>query len=243
MKTFKKGVNKMNYVNYKGLINANKNTIFDENSILYTVEYLFLTRHGGKADMAMYYSLIDFLADNKNGDFHNQVPADTHVGTHEQYTSHDQLVAILALYRMFNQKANLKIIGDTLLKNLGTYDNVKGGFNIKRMMLPYLCLYSGFCNNNILAWLLFPLYAIMMIWTCARTYKDEAKTIRVTDGKLLFWLQYQPFKDNLLFRLLFKVCSGIIKRNKVFGSWKNVFAIYFKDPEHPIRKLSDELGK
>ena len=47
-----------------------------------------------------------------------------------------------------------------------------------------------------------------------------------TDGKLLTFVRFSSIKNSLIFT----ICSKIIKWK--FGSWNNVFKIYFRNDDH-----------
>lgn len=78
---------------------------------------------------------------------------------------------------------------------------------------------------------------IAMIVSCYQEYKTRnGNTMLKTDGKLLAWVRFNTIK----MPITRKICNWLIKRNPKFGSWKNVFTIYF-GLDHPSSQLDEKI--
>lgn len=83
-----------------------------------------------------------------------------------------------------------------------------------------------------------PFLWIMSLWfvgTCLNTKKTG--NVLDTDGKILVFLILSTHPE---FRLTTKMCNWAIKKNKLAGSWKKLFQIYYRDPKHPNRNMPKE---
>ena len=218
----------MSFYNKYNLINATKEDIVAENTVLFSVEYSFIN----PKDREMIFNIIKFIEKCKKGKGLFD-PFPNAEGTKDQYMSHDNLTAFVAMSKKHNWKYH-KEIWNYLVKHFFTYDNISGKVNFKRFMHPRDILFYGYCADNVICKLLYPLLVMFMVITCAQSYKvRNGNKILKTDGILLSWVRCKG--ANLDFSL--KILTFIIKCNKNFKTWKNVFSIYFKDIEHPIRKL------
>jgi len=234
------------YNNYNMLNSAiKKEGTIDENTLLYQGEYILLKRQFGLDYSEELYNYKQYLeaclADN--GLFGE-------LQGNKQKTSHDQLTSIISISYILGLDWHKQIWKDI---KFFQYNNYKKW----SIVHPRDWIYYGILNKNWLAYLLMPLLSLIMIESCHKTYKirptlfgrvkyrlthwfkkdPSIRQFRATDGKLLSWVRFQA----LNMPITEKICNWLIRRNPVFGSWKNVFAIYFKDENHPIRKLSNLL--
>ena len=102
-------------------------------------------------------------------------------------------------------------------RDLIFYNYIRGGI-WKYAMIPFL-----------------PLLSIILIESCRLTYKNiDGDKVPSTDGILLTWLRLNAVS----MPITEKICTKLVVKN--YGSWKNVFRIYFKDPNHINNNFMDE---
>ena len=59
--------------------------------------------------------------------------------------------------------------------------------------------------------------------------------MRHTDGKLLTFVRCRSALDKSFLAKIYKSCTKVLNKNKVFNTWNGVFGIYWNGrPEHPI---------
>ena len=206
------------YLNKYGLINSaiKEPDVTDENTLLYTMEYLLL---GGIVDYADLYYFIDFSYTGTPGLYHQFPPDNKVMHAKDLYMSPDQLIAILACLEHFSRHYLKLGIWYWLKNHWFTYDNLSRKTNFKRIMQPAAIAYAGTLSGS--AFWRFILNLIC-IYSCA-TKKNE------TSGKLKSWVMMKTTK---------LWCEGICNLfvKKYFRNWRVIFKIYFPDPCHPIRR-------
>lgn len=219
------------FINKYGMINAHSLDIVSENTILFTLEYILLNPPDKSS---MEKKLENFIADCETmPGLYNQQPGLTF--GKDRYMSHDTLTAIVAYSHLKGYNYHKKI-WNHLKSHWFTYDNITAKTNFSRIMHPRDILYYGYCAGNPICILLYPLLALFMIITCLQSYKvRNGNKILKTDGKLISWVRCKCSSLNLTMKSL----TFLLKLNSQFGNWNNVFRIYFKELEHPIRKLLD----
>lgn len=183
-------------------------TNFNENSSLYTVEYLFL-----KSDEKVGLSLVKYFLDCKiaNG-LYNQLPF--HAGNDDDYVSHDQLTAWMCISKKYNWNMHQEIWEE--VKRQGyRYNNIEPG---KGWILhPRDIMFYGMLTGSKLWYLTYPILLLIMV--ISQFGQD-------TSGKCLNWLRCKAMGWNWTLKIL-----GWFMPYK---SWKEVFAVYFPDQNHPI---------
>jgi len=192
----------------EGLLCVHKDMVRgDENCPLYTQQ--FLVNNPYRRDIK--HNLRNFIQKCKvqSGLYGNRPYLN---GTHEDYTSPDQLIAYISrLY--LDGNFEVKMIWEWLLGHWFTYDNLSKDTNFKRTMNPKCILFSAVCAGW---WFLMPLLSLACIISCLAP-KEE------TSGKLKSWL----IMRTLGMGYTYKVCEKLID-----GGFKGAFNIYFP-ADHP----------
>ena len=81
--------------------------------------------------------------------------------------------------------------------------------------------------------LFLPILSVIMIISCAQTYKKRnGRKIAKTDGKLLTLMRCLAFNMNITL----SICTWLISKNKKFSTWENVSTIYF-GKSHPCTQI------
>jgi hypothetical protein len=207
------------YINSQGLLNAKLADDLAENAPLWSVEYLFL-----KHDPELYQSLLDYIDKSYTGTpgLYNQNPI--RFNKKEDYMSPDQLIAFIAALKMADKKDEIKAIWSYLWRHFFTYDNLQPGkTNFDRTMQLSAILFSGVMAGH---FYLKPILSAALLYSCA-TKRTE------TSGKLKAWVMFKSAG----MKITEAVCNLLIKTNSYLKSWKGVFFEYFKEAEHPLRKL------
>jgi hypothetical protein len=108
-----------------------------------------------------------------------------------------------------------------------------------------LCYYLYATRVPFLWWPLAPFVFLHDAWSCLfgthKKHKHNGEPYVDTDSKLLAFVRGYRAR-HWFWRMELKFASWLM--SKVIGvkcSIKECFKIYFKDPEHPIRRYSDEL--
>jgi len=191
-----------------------------ENGILFTAEFARLMRNFTGMninDLVIKAIKSQMLSDNEFR------ASDTPL----EPWSHDNHTAVVCVSKQMNLEYHKKTLGykgfwRTALhpRDFVFYHYAKGGL------------------SSVIAWFFLWIPMITMIITCLQDHKTRnGVKILKTDGKLLTWLRLQTFFMPIT-RFL---CNLAIKHNKEFRSWKNCFAIYFKDPKHPNNDFKGEV--
>ena len=115
----------------------------DENSPLYSIEYLLL-KHREVEDAKLFSALGQFWLDceiyGEDG-LYNQRPYRT--GGKDDNMSPDQLIALVAYLKMVGREDEIEAIWSYLKRHLFTYDNIGRKINFKRLMQPMAIAYLG----------------------------------------------------------------------------------------------------
>jgi hypothetical protein len=205
----------VSYYNKYNLLNANKTDRFSENTFLFSFEHQLL---GGNIIIHEYSIYLQNIR-NKDSELYNNIPLSEYIINNKDiYTSPDQLLA----YACFSYKHRIGIhkrIWEQLKSLFGTYNNITGRFDIKRIMHPKIIIMIGLLNKNIISYLMLPLLLIMMYFSM----KNKG-----TSTKLLWWV----FIKTIGWKWLFKLW----KTWNVYSE-KETFEIYFPDEQHPIREI------
>jgi hypothetical protein len=187
------------YFNKYYLLNSNYKPVdtVDENSPLYTYEYICL----GETKTEYEVALFDYYKLCQTGlGIYNQYPEIK--GTHEDYMSHDQLTTLCN----FSYKKRLTWHNEVwdVIKSQGfKYDNINTS-KPTRWLHPRDIIYIAYLNRSMIGYLLFPLLFILMVHTQLKTYKIQY----IIDGK---------HKDMLLFsRIMYRIKNGVWPTKLVF---------------------------
>jgi hypothetical protein len=150
----------------------------------------------------------------KNGMFKNN--SNSELGSH---VSHDEITGMY----LIRKNSGLPCDDLPILK-----------WNNRWWLHPRDMSFYFYCHHPILGLPFLWITSLCMIVSCAQTYKvRNGNKIIKTDGKLSAWGKCQTYD----MRLTYKICTWLIERNPVFGSWNNCAKIYFKNKEHPLRDL------
>jgi hypothetical protein len=203
-----------NYKNKYNLLNAFDYEDVSENTLLFSIENYLLEKNDVKIkDMDNYIKLLK----NDEGLYNNIIGIPVH--DKDKWTSHDQLLSIIAFSLIQSKKYHLEI-WKWLKSHLFTYDNISKKINFKRFLHPRDIIFFGYCANSKLCKLLLPLLTIIMCISCFN---------KQSSGKLLCWVRCKC--ANL--KITYYLCTLIIKLNKNYGSWNKVFNTYFPNKNHP----------
>jgi hypothetical protein len=207
----------MSFYNPYGLLNASSEFPGDtnENSSLYTVEYLLK-----KDDAPVLASLIKYyeMCKKDRPGLYNQLPF--FAGNNDDYMSHDQLTGMFAASKKFGLNLHDDIWSEVKRQGFRYNNMTPDSPGLKGLLHPRDIIVYGMVAGSCLWWLFYPILLIIMIIS---QFGSE------TSGKLLNWVRCTAFGWNKTLWILEKFMP--------YKSWKEVFAVYFPDPEHPINKL------
>lgn len=212
---------KSKYFSKDGLLNSK--LIFDrgteENAPLWTIQYLSVVGpHLGQSVLLnMAYWMKGCLV---SPGLYNQTMEKK--DNHDDYTSPDQLIAYMCFNEMAGLYKNNRAIWRWLLTHWFTYDNLSQKTNFKRLIQPTAVLLAA-VEGSFLGVLFLPFLSMALIISCFSA-KGE------TSGKLKAWTIATTFEMSITYRIM----SAIIRVDYSRG-WKEVFAIYFPDVNHPTR--------
>lgn len=107
---------------------------------------------------------------------------------------------------------------------------------------PRDIIFYGLTKEKWWAKVLTPLLSLICIWSCLDDTKYReigGKTYKIlkTDGQILGLMRCKALGMN---RTL-KIMSYIIRKNKNFGSWHQLYKTYFKAEGHPLPIMVKEL--
>lgn len=225
----------MDFIDGYGLTNSRKDEVNAENALLWTLEHLLLEELSGDIDpkrimdinKAMHICKIEDGIYAQNPHFKGNPPAIAH----DAYMSPDQLVAFFGASKRFKWGFGADIWKEMKRQGVFRYDNINPE-KPKRFMHPKHVAFFAICQGSWIGYLLMPFLCLAMIWSC-NAPKEK------TSGKLLVWTKTEVLKEYKLIKLTRKICDKLIEKRN--GNWKEVFAIYFKDEDHPIRHLADRI--
>lgn len=177
--------------------------------------------------------------------------------------SHDNISAIVSFSAMYGLEWH-KHVYEHGKTNLWRFDNVyPESPRWERLWLPrdviyYSRLGGGWLGKSI-AWMFMWYFYLTQVISCARKYKvrpiwyerlwdkirgrdpGEIRKDFSTSGPLLVFMRLFPLRRrSAIARLVWKICTGLIKFNRKAG-WDWVFDYYFKHPEHPNKILAKKL--
>ena len=241
------------YYNRYNLINSKTYEDVSENCLLYSVQNYFLNIMIGRDVSELHKNIDNYinLLYNNNSGMYNNIPFVTE--GNDMYISHDQLTSICS-FSAYNNLEHHKIIWKEM--NFGTYDNIYGYFNIKRILHPRDYIYIGYLNNNIICKLLMPLLCIITIYSflCTKKvrptfftrlksgFKLPKNVMKKTDGQLLTLVRNFSLKGKSnIFNLTYKLCLFIARKTFTNG-YRGIFEHYFVENEHPNIVLAQQIN-
>jgi len=197
-----------------GLIHTDPQPSSSENGILFTYTNIILQNKNGLDDKPDLNHIIKSLT-RSDGSIKSSLIAGDRTWSHDNHT------AFMSWSKKFGYK----------------YHNNFFWYNWNRRVHPRDIVYYLSLRDDIVGTMAKPflfITSIAMIVSCYQEYKiRNGRKILKTDGKILAFVRFNtismPFTE--------KVCNWLIKNNPKFGSWENVFKIYFKNEDHPNRVL------
>jgi hypothetical protein len=230
-----------NFIDPYGMVNSKVGEQYAENSILWTLQLVFLLRESGRfaESLALAEKLCKVIENCriKEGLFHqNPIHHERDYVQKDGYMSPDQLITIFLtgyLYSSaFSRPAWHKEIWQEIINQGGyKYNNLED--SELRLIHPRdLVLYKA-CVRPVIGQI--ALFVLLIANIVACLSKPEK-----TSGKLLAWTKMMALKDHFLtMKLSWIICSFIIK--KKHGNWADVFKIYFPVEGHPNAELAQEI--
>lgn len=218
----------MTFYNKYALLNAHKDEDIAENCILFSVYYETLTSNN-----SINPNIISYIERCRRGPglFDNRPFRN---GSKEDYMSHDNLTAIMC-YSYVHGLCYHKEIWSEIKSQYFKYDNLEPN-EPKRYLHPRDLIFYGYLNGSLICKFLLIFLHIIQFVSCYQQYKVRyGVKYKKTDGKLLTWLRLTSTKQSFIIQLLEKVLKF-----RGFESFKNCFKIYFKDKNHPIRRIIGE---
>jgi len=207
----------------------------DENTILWQLEYVLQLHRKGLPFKEEKHDFFNYMTGMYVDDgLFSQLP-DENVGfEQDRYTSLDQLIAYSIACRFFGKDKIAKHIWKWLLTHWFTYDNVSQKTNFKRVMRPDTLYVCAKATNSLWRFVFFPSFLIANIIKVFQYYKvrNGVKLLKV-DGILILWLVLYGFE----MKFLMKVFDYLMSKRKIFKSFDEAFHFYFKDENHPIRRV------
>jgi len=197
-----------------------------ENGLLFTTENLVLEMKDGNQDKIDYSTLMTCKAITNVFD-----GFDITYGDENGNWSHDNHTALLCASYILDLQIEDKFLYKGWYRRIHPRDLGYYLYLFYTSKLPKLGVIS-----TLLRVLLIPTAIAMMVSCYQQTKVRNGVTFNKTDGKLLAWLRFNTVRMPLVER----ICTYLIERNPIFGSWKNVFTIYF-GADHPNSNFDEEV--
>lgn len=190
-----------------------------ENEIVFTSEYWVMTK---RLDQPIDYT-YSLMAIRKMMDFDRKGFSSRVMG---EPWSHDNQTALVCLSKLCNFDFHHKVFWKDWQWRMHPRD-----------FIFYVWASGGFWGT--LFTLILPIaLTLAALEVFLRQYKDiDGDKVLMTDGKLLTWLKINSFS----LPLTKKVCDFWI--DKYYGGWQNIFKVYFKDENHPLNVMIQQLEK
>lgn len=224
----------------------------DENSPLFTIEYLLLTNEGYDFFPPLSIFIHNCRVKNARLGLYNQRPKNN--GSHEDYMSPDQLIAFCAFFNIIKLNERVISIWKYLKIKLFTYDNISQKTNFKRLMQPLAVAFVAYSATGSWFW------KQVLLACCRLSCKEFAN-----EEYELELMRASYAKDTALFNKVRskrikkhkgknpdenQEASGVLKAFTCLRSlrikdpycekfYKKAFQVYFKPEDHPIRKIVD----
>lgn len=253
----------MDFIDDYGLVNSRKDEKNAENSLLWSVQNIFLKDKLGmllEADISIIKSAIDkcriapgIYAQNPSYVKDNAI----FLTGKDAYMSHDQLTAIMAFSYRYNFDYHKELWKEILRQKL-RYNNITPNSPGLSLLHPRDLIYYGVINGSMACICLLPLFICITFVIFLTKYKVRptfwerlksgftlpTRTMIATDGELLTFVRCYAKVNSGFFNWLFRKCTKLINKRFVdvrYFGWKGVFATYFEDQEHPNRVLADRI--
>jgi hypothetical protein len=243
----------------------------NENGILFYSQFLYLKHIQGDlthADIAKFQIITENLRSyDKDGKkimgLYDRGAGESLWADKERIRtiSHDNLSAIAGFSYLFKDEglSEHKKVAAHGRKNFWRFDNVyPENPRWGRIMHPRDIIYWSYLAGR--WWAKIAIFWVMIeaIISCAEAEEDRPRihekvihffktgkwlpkshTVIPTSGKLMVFARFYPIRDKFVVKLTWRICSWLVEKN--FGSWQNVFHIYYKNPNNPIRKRLDKI--
>lgn len=190
---------------------------FSENGVLFNSEYSLLSHLIGKKYNSIYLPII-----NRNTWF-DPNPSDNN--DENCHFSHDNMTGLYTLYKLQGLDCN-------------ELPTIK--WNEGHWLHPRDIIYYSILKEKKWTYLLVLLLGLFSCITCL-------KTRQITSGKCLWWLRWHTMKylhSSKFIRFsahcMLKLNEHMLRKEHGEEVWKDIFSIYFKNPEHPINKLMEK---
>lgn len=201
-----------------GLLHVQPN-VPSENGILFLAEYVLLNHRvfGGldASEQGMVITAMN-LTEWSKGYFQANIPEK---GMHY---SHDCMTGLQCLNFYFKGR------GDFYAK-----------WNNRWWLHPRDLIFYSFLAKKKIGYLLAPLLFLF-------AYVSVRRERAITSGKCLWFLRFATLESgsgwhNKIGYLGMKMCEKVMSKFHGEKPWADVFQIYFKNPDHPNRRLANEL--
>ncbi len=211
-------------------MNNNKAKYFDrrghmqpygENGCLFSWSYSILTYNSGQM---VQMSLPKKVAESIT--FGKYTLKDSN--TTKEPWSDDNHIGLMCINKLMKQKDHFLFQGFWNYDTKFFYDYWWRRWQPKHFIFfLYSCKWTRILS---LPWLW--LMSLWFVGSCLNTKKTGG--VLDTDGKILIFLILSTHPE---FKLTRRMCNWAIKKNKLAGSWKKLFEVYYRDPKHPNRNM------
>lgn len=217
------------FVNDWELINPTSWDKNSENSPLCTLQYVLFTD-----DSLIKLALAKFIISCKTdlpGLYHQNPPGYKNLNKKDDYMSPDQLITFVCFFSFIGHEEKIKLIWEHLLSHLFTYDNLTGEINFDRTMQVKAVASAAVARGGFWKFVFLPILVIGCM------YSFRPKKRGVTSGKLKVWtIVHSLGMDRTL-----AMCTWLLRFSD-FPDWESVFEEYYKEDNHPLRKLSEGMN-
>lgn len=206
----------------------------NENGILFYCEYLILKEMSGQeldnSDLLTFTKIMEGLTVEKG--LYDRGKSDKDVENPKRTLSHDNISAIASASKMLNTN-HAKDIAKYGLKHLFVYNNNQTGFRLPMNPANYT-MWLALANISVFLQIIFlPFFLINFIITMSKPKEN-------TSSKLLYLVELYPLRYTM-YGVIFKLYLFLLERQYGEDYFREIFAIYFKDYDHPINKLARDL--
>ncbi len=232
--------------NRYGLLNAHLDEDVAENTVLWTVEYIILLYLLSEEALELKYinkgneyvikgvAYVDACETFVPG-LYNQFPPEIEIKIEkDRWMSPDQLIGFAAMYELGVKKEPIKRMWEWLWRHFFTYDNVNKRTNFSRIMQPSAILFLGLLAEN-------------PILTFMNKYKPLRAILKFILGRIPCTLRPDQTSGKLKAFVIYSILGWDVQEllkyfdHRYFVNWTDVFKVYFPNPEHPIRKVLEEV--
>jgi hypothetical protein len=226
-----------NFRDKYGLINSRSDEDNAENAILFTIQHYILTNE--EYDVNIIHNALNNM--RIAAGIMTQRPESHGISGHDHYMSHDNLTAIISFSYIQNSYYH-KELWEEIKRQWFRYNNIDEiqGFYKKllnpRFLHPRDILFYGTLCGGFLWKLLIPFTLFFMLIS----FNKRKGGVLKTDDDLLNFVKLSALRSqNWFWRQVWKFNMWKVRRE--FGSYHNVFRIYFKEEAHPNNVDSTHL--